>query len=626
MLARVAHLYRSTFGQAMCGAALLWLALPLPAWLSRWFGPIAPNVDTGPALAGQAPLPGPWFLTLAWLAWVAPAWWVVLARRPELPGRRPYLALWLVGFVFWLAELHWLTLPYWATSFGWVALSFYLAFYLPVFVGLTRVAVHGLRISVVVAAPVVWTGLELARGHLLTGVTMASLGHTQYRWSELIQISDLAGAYGVGFLVMLVAACAARMVPVGGSGIGRGAGRERTGPLSLREKVRVRGATREPSRQATGCPHPSPLPKGEGAFWPLLPAALAIVAALLYGHFRMSDSNGTEDATGPAARIALIQSCVDTEVKDDPGKKRVIMEQCCRLSAEALHRYGKLDLIVWPETMFRDAMITSDEEPALPSGWDGSPQEFRDALAKRVQAGPETMVELAKALDTPLLLGVEAHHFGRDRMRHFNSAAFVDRQGRLLARYDKMHPVLFGEYVPLAKQIPWLAEMTPLGEGLTDGQEPVAVAVGPVLAAPNICYESVLPHVIRRPILALREQGREPNVLVNLTNDGWFYGSSELDLHLTCGVFRAVECRKPLLIAANTGFSAIIDGDGRLRAMGPRHATGTVLAEVRPDPRDSLYLRYGDWPAGACLAACVVLAAVAWWPRRRAGRPECGVA
>ena len=119
----------------------------------------------------------------------------------------------VAGFCFWMAALHWLRLPHWATSFGWVALSFYFAFYLPVFVGLSRVAVHRLRVPVILAAPVVWTGLELARAHLLTGMSMASLGHTQYRWIELIQMSDLAGAYGVSFVVMFVAAALARMFP-----------------------------------------------------------------------------------------------------------------------------------------------------------------------------------------------------------------------------------------------------------------------------------------------------------------------------------------------------------------------------------------------------------------------------
>jgi apolipoprotein N-acyltransferase len=111
-------------------------------------------------------------LSLSLLAWLAPVPWVVLIRRDEPPGRRGYAIIWLSSFALWLATLYWLTLPHWATSIGWVALSAYLGCYLPVFVGLSRVAVHRLGISALVAAPVVWTGLELARAHLLSGMTM----------------------------------------------------------------------------------------------------------------------------------------------------------------------------------------------------------------------------------------------------------------------------------------------------------------------------------------------------------------------------------------------------------------------------------------------------------------------
>ena len=87
----------------------------------------------------------------------------------------------------------------------------------------------------------------------------------------------------------------------------------------------------------------------------------------------------------------------------------------------------------------------------------------------------------------------------------------------------------------------------------------------------------MLPHVIRNQLVALRQEGHEPQILVNVTNDGWFWGSSELEQHLACGVFRTVECRRPMVIAANTGISASIDGDGRILAEGP-------LRQTRHDP------------------------------------------
>ena len=91
-----------------------------------------------------------------------------------------------------------------------------------------------------------------------------------------------------------------------------------------------------------------------------------------------------------------------------------------------------------------------------------------------------------------------------------------------------------------------------------------------ICLVPNICYETVLPHVIRNQLVALRQQGQEPQILVNVTNDGWFWGSSELEQHLACGVFRTVECRRPMVIAANTGISASIDASGRILATRDR--------------------------------------------------------
>jgi apolipoprotein N-acyltransferase len=146
-------------------------------------------------------------LALGWLGWIAPVPWLWLVRGEHLASRRPYATIWLAGFVFWLLAIHWLRLPHPAVYLGWLALSAYLAFYLPVFVGLSRVAVHRVRAPLWLAAPIVWTGLELARAHLLTGFLMGSLAHTQVKWTAVIQISDLVGEYGVDFLMMTVAAC-----------------------------------------------------------------------------------------------------------------------------------------------------------------------------------------------------------------------------------------------------------------------------------------------------------------------------------------------------------------------------------------------------------------------------------
>ena len=191
-----------------------------------------------------------------------------------------------------------------------------------------------------------------------------------------------------------------------------------------------------------------------------------------------------------------------------------------------------------------------------------------------------------------------------------------------------MYPVMFGEYVPLADRFPILYRLTPLPGGLTPGKTPVVVDVAGFAVAPTICYETALPGAFRALVRALTATSQRPDVIVNLTNDGWFWGSSELDMHLVAAVFRAVEVRTPIVVAANTGFSASIDGSGRLLARGPRRATATLRVTVRPDGRTSPWLVVGTLPIGVCVAIMAAAAAesLLLGRRRRSGRSTEGAA
>ena len=97
-------------------------------------------------------------------------------------------------------------------------------------------------------------------------------------------------------------------------------------------------------------------------------------------------------------------------------------------------------------------------------------------------------------------------------------------------------------------------------------------------------------------------------MLVNLTNDAWYWGSSELDMHLACGVFRAVEMRTPLVIAANGGLSAHIDRFGRVQQVTERLKLQTLIVDVRAGNGTSFYAKWGDWFAIGCLLCCVLAA------------------
>jgi apolipoprotein N-acyltransferase len=524
-----------------------------------WHTRTLPLALTGSLLMWAALPP----LELSLLAWLAPLPWLVLVRKEKLPGRRPHLSLWLAGFLFWMAAIHWLRLPHPATSIGWVALSFYLAFYVPAFVAFARPAVHRLRLPLVVVAPVVWTGLELARGHLLTGFSMGLLGHTQYWWIELIQISDFGGAYAVSFSVMFVAACLARILPLEGQ------------------------------------------PR---AFWPLVPAAALLAGLLFYGH---ATSSSTPTTLGP--KVALIQGSIDTTLKADPNEVGQVHAQYIGLTQEALTAQPDIDLIVWPETMCRATLIEcpADARPGTGGDW----RTISDMRLRAADSRGE-LHRFSEAIGKRMLLGVDTYEYGVSGAgTRYNSAVWVDPGQGVVDRYDKMHPVMFGEYVPFADRFPWLYRLTPLGSGIGAGERLPAFELDGTRLAANICFESAVPHLIRRQVAQLRARSEEPDILVNLTNDGWFWGSSELDMHLACGVFRAVELRKPFLIAANTGFSAWIDSHGRIVKQGPRRATGVIIASVLLDRRQSFYSTYGDIFSGFCLAASLLFAVAGLWPR-----------
>lgn len=511
------------------------------------------------------------------LAWVAPVGWLVLVRHPVLAGRRPYLTIWITSFGYWLVLLQGLRLAHWATYFGWLALAFYVAFYLPVFIGLTRNAVHRLRVPLVLAAPMVWTGLELARGYLLTGFSIGLVAHSQVAWKELIQIADLGGAYSVTFVVIWVAAAVASAIPV----------------------------------------------DGRRTWWPFASACVLAAAVLAYGYVRLGAAAGA-GSDSPSLKVALIQGSVDTAFGESPEYWVAAFERYLERTQEACRQHPDLDLVVWPESVFTGDLpeYTVQGTATPPSGVHLDPTVFNERLRELARlfqdkvrrtalatnsAGPAARTEPSRI---HLLVAVESEVFQGDRIDVFNTALLIDPSGRIVDRYNKMHPVMCGEYLPGGSWFPWLYKLSPMAQGLSAGDRPRAFSVGGIALSPNICFESTVPHLIRRQVNELQRTGESVDVLVNLTNDGWFHGSSILDLHLVCGVFRAIENRRPMLIAANTGFSAWIDGSGVIRAQGARHAEDTLVIEAGPDARKSLYQRIGDAPAWFCLAFCLACAGI----------------
>jgi len=546
---------RSTLLLAAIGAVLYWAALPP--------------------------------LGIAILGFVAPVAWIRLIRFRRLPGRAPYWTLYLVGVLWFLAMFHFLRLPHWSTSIAWVLAALYFGMYLPIFIALCRVAVHRLKISVVLAAPVVWTAIELAKEYVLTGCSAAALGHTQYETLELIQIADLAGAHGVSFLLMLIAAAIGRTIPL--------------------------------SRVA----RPMPLPcDRRPVIWPLAVAAIVLTFAWFYGTARITGiKSSLADEKKPQWRVVLIQGNIDSQIKSDPEMLERVQDEYEQLTRTAVKEVDNYDLIVWPETMFRYPIISEfpNDDGYTPMSIYGD--------------GYQRLNRLREDVGRPMLLGIDHLYINRNlppekQIEHFwNSAILVLPNGYINGTYNKQHLVICGEYMPLARQFPWLMNFTPLSVNMSPGTRAQSLIVPPrnererpLRIAPNICFESYLSRVIRGQVNELIARSESPDVMVNVTNDGWFYGSSQLDLHLINAVFRAVECRRPFLIAANTGISAVIAPTGQIVEQAERRTSTHIVADVTPSQRSSVYLRTGDIFSGICLAASIGFGLAGFTGRKRRRR------
>ncbi len=510
------------------------------------------------------------------LAWLAPVGWLLLVRRQSLLGKHPYLAIWLAGWFHWAAMLQGIRLAHPVLYWGWLSLSAYLAIYPAVFVGLTRIAVHRAHVPLLAAAPLVWTGLEWFRGHALTGFSLALLGHTQIHWTGIIQVADLAGAYAVSFVVMFVAAALAESLD---------------GRLSR--------ATRRHR---------------------LMAAAVLVLVVQCYGFGRIQASRSIAADGKPALRVALIQGSFDTVFEADPERDADVFSRYLELSLQAVREAPEVDLVVWPESAFTGTLgdVVADPPWRPPPETGLSAEQFQrsvraweEAFQQKTDYVTRRLNEVAaKGQTVSLIVGCDTQRLSGGRMERLNSALLIAPSGQVRARYFKEHLVMFGEYLPFGEWFPGLYDLTPMASGLTPGVGPKAFRVGSVILSPSICFESTVPHLIRRQVVDLQRAGTPPDMLVNVTNDGWFWGSSILDLHLACNVFRAVENRLPLVIAANTGISAHIDANGRIDQRGGRREEAILHATVQPGAQISKYHLWGDSFSLICILFCFAMSII----------------
>jgi apolipoprotein N-acyltransferase len=302
------------------------------------------------------------------------------------------------------------------------------------------------------------------------------------------------------------------------------------------------------------------------------------------------------------------------------------------LTPRALESHPEADLVVWPETMLPGAV----SESVLRFDASASRPATQQWQAK-MRTCWHMVHELIAGSERRLLAGSVA--FDLDPHGHrgpqFNRAllfAPTEREFAIAAHYDKVHLVPFGEYVPFRESAPWLYELllrlTPYDYeySLAPGRDLTRMTVGPWRFAVPICFEDAFARVCRRMVYD-RDGTKAADFLVNISNDGWFPGTVELEQHWDLSAVRAVENRVPMVRSVNTGISGVIDSNGRTvvrvadAAGNVRSVKGYAGARLQLDARRSFYGRHGDvFAVGLSIAAgaTIVVSVIKGDRRRRA--------
>jgi apolipoprotein N-acyltransferase len=296
-----------------------------------------------------------------------------------------------------------------------------------------------------------------------------------------------------------------------------------------------------------------------------------LIISLTYGYYKLLRTKNYELST----KISVIQANIPQDLKWDTKAKDFIFNEYFSLSAAAARENP--DLIIWPEA-------------ASPAIIGEEPQYF------------EKIKLFARNVKIPLLFGAVTLEGGV----YYNSALLISRQGELLARYNKLHLVPFGEYVPLKSIFGFLETIVPIGE-VAFGKDYTIFQLPPSGSRPLanfavlICFEDLFPELSRK----FKRQGVD--FLVNVTNDAWYKKTTAPFQHLQASVFRAVENRVNLIRAANTGVSAFISPSGKIISLlsdsrgSSIFVKGYKTANIFVSPQNMpFYSRWGDIFILAC--------------------------
>jgi len=495
-----------------------------------------------------------------WLAWLSPG--LVLLLGLGQPGKTAFRVGFFAGLGFYLTSLYWLLLipmPLHAIA-AWMSLCVYLALFPATWCWVCCRCFPGS--ATVLTAPVTLRNLlavpdwpRRAAWTFFCGAAWAAMemgiSHvlTGFPWNLLgasqqkfLPLIQIASVTGVyGIAFLVVWTSAALAIGVF---------------VAINSSRRLAAFARE-----------------------IFPPVLVVVGVIIFGCARLS----APQSSGTTLKLALIQPSIPQPIIWDPNEKTNRFNKLLALSEAALA--NKPDLLVWPEA-------------ALPD------------LVSRSRATQEIVTDLVRRHNVWMIFGGE--DFGQKKTadgsletHRFNTAFLVNPAGDLVSRYHKRRLVVFTEYMPAVRWLPFLKWLRESGGGFETGTRLVPFRLDSPRAkiAMSICFEDVFPHLTRESVDA------DTDFLLNLTNDGWCGESATQRQHANAAIFRAIENGVPLVRCTNNGMTCWVDAFGRMLAVyfpdsRNIYQPGFKLVEIPTGGKHTptLYNRFGDWFGWPCVA------------------------
>lgn len=537
-----------TMRAAVPVAVLAWWVRDLTGWRRRGLALLLG------ALAALA-MPPLYAVPLLLVAFPGLVWLIDGTRRPAAA----FAVGWWFGFGHFIVGLYWiaealLTDP---EKFGWMipfvvgGLAALLAMF-PALAALTARLVWRLDgyagggAGRVLVLAMTWTGFEWLRGWIFSGFPWNLLG-TVWTFSDaMVQFAAVAGVWGLSLVTVIAAGLPA--VLADWSYRGRAGAAARPGKSSRR--------------------------------WPADLAAV-IAGFLLLGGLWVGGAlrlAGATDETVAGVRLRLVQAGIDPSRKGRPDAREAQLMKHLRMTVSA-PGFDSVSDVIWPETA---VPYLIERQPAV-----------RAALADVVPPGGLLLTGAPRAV--PETGPIE---------QLWNSMVAINPAGEIVASFDKFHLVPLGEYVPFRDLFPFLSKVTPGTIDFSAGPGPRTLDLpGLPPVSPLICYEVIFPG-------AVVDRAARPAWMLNLTNDAWFGMSTGPYQHFASARLRAVEEGLPLVRAANTGISGVVDAYGRVKARLGLGETG-VLDVSLPVPLPATpYARFGDWALAALLAFTALIAVI----------------